>query len=229
MSKLPEAARGDATRQALVAAATNVFARDGFHAVSTREIARTAKVNQALIGYHFGGKEGLYLAVFDHITQQLQAGLGPVVGVIAEHLQRPAARGVAAAARQREEALQMLLQLLDGMAAMLSSEASAPWAQLIMREQQSPTEAFARLYDGFMGRVLPLVTELVRRVRPQLSLAEAQLVTATFMGQVMVFRIARAGVLRHMGWKQIGSAELAAIQRQVRANVIAILMAKEST
>ena len=39
--------RGDQTREALVAAAMDIFGRDGFHAASTRAIARAAGANQA--------------------------------------------------------------------------------------------------------------------------------------------------------------------------------------
>ena len=39
--------RSEATRRALIEAAIAEFARDGFHAASNREIARTANANQA--------------------------------------------------------------------------------------------------------------------------------------------------------------------------------------
>ena len=48
--------RGDVTRRALIEAAIAEFARDGFHAVCTRQIAHSAEANQALISYHFSGK-----------------------------------------------------------------------------------------------------------------------------------------------------------------------------
>ena len=75
----PDRNRGDLTRDALIQAAMAVFGRDGFHATTTRAIAEEAKVNQALIGYHYGGKEGLYLAMFEHIAGQLGQRLDPLV------------------------------------------------------------------------------------------------------------------------------------------------------
>src|SRR5689334_22498934 len=51
------------TRQALVRAATSVFAESGFEAGSVRRITEQAKANQAAINYHFGSKEGLYREV----------------------------------------------------------------------------------------------------------------------------------------------------------------------
>ena len=70
--------RGDQTRSALIKAALAEFADKGFHAASTRLIAQSAQVNQALIGYHFGSKEGLYLAVLEKAyrkTRSLEADL----------------------------------------------------------------------------------------------------------------------------------------------------------
>jgi AcrR family transcriptional regulator len=46
--------RAAGTREALIAAALKIFGRDGYHAAGTRVIAREARVNQALIAYHFG-------------------------------------------------------------------------------------------------------------------------------------------------------------------------------
>lgn len=49
----------------LIETASPLFAKKGFAAVSIRELGQAAKVNSALISYHFGGKEGLYQAVLE--------------------------------------------------------------------------------------------------------------------------------------------------------------------
>lgn len=49
------------TRNRLILAAVQIFAAKSFEGASIREIARLANANSALIQYHFGGKEGLYL------------------------------------------------------------------------------------------------------------------------------------------------------------------------
>ena len=46
----------------LIEAATLLFAEKGFDGVGIREIAAKAHANSAMVGYHFGGKEGLYFA-----------------------------------------------------------------------------------------------------------------------------------------------------------------------
>ena len=49
-----------ATREALMNAATDLFAQRGFEGTRVDQIAETAGVNKAMISYHFGGKGALY-------------------------------------------------------------------------------------------------------------------------------------------------------------------------
>jgi len=51
------------TRRALLDAGLEVFAAEGFDGATVEKIARRAKVNKAMISYHFGGKQGLYKAI----------------------------------------------------------------------------------------------------------------------------------------------------------------------
>jgi len=215
--------RGEASRDALLAAATLAFARDGFHAVGTRAIAQAAGVNQALIGYHFGDKQGMYLAVFDNIARQILARMGGFADVVERHLEAVPAQALTR--RTRADERDLLFRLLNAATEMFAGEASAPWAQLILREQQAPTEAFERLYQAFFGRLLRLLTGLLARQRPDWPETEVKLAVMSVMGQILVLRASRAGVLRHMGWTQIGPAELAAVQGRLRANVTAMLAA----
>jgi TetR/AcrR family transcriptional regulator len=54
---------GDRTRAALLDAALEEFAANGFAGATVRDIAQRAGVSKDLVAYHFGGKDGLYLAV----------------------------------------------------------------------------------------------------------------------------------------------------------------------
>ena len=55
----------DKRRQAIVEAVRGVFAENGFHGTTTRELARTAGVSEALLYKHFPSKESLYAAMLD--------------------------------------------------------------------------------------------------------------------------------------------------------------------
>ena len=51
------------TREALLAAGTELFAERGYDGVPLWAIAQKAGVNKAMVNYHFGGKRKLYLAI----------------------------------------------------------------------------------------------------------------------------------------------------------------------
>ena len=57
----------------LIEAAMPLFPQKGYAGVSIREIADAAGVNSASISYYFGGKEGLYAAVLEHIYSHINA------------------------------------------------------------------------------------------------------------------------------------------------------------
>ena len=65
--------RGEDTRGRILEAALELFAASGFEGASTRTIAERAGVNLPAIQYLFGSKEGLYRAVVEQFSQQMQA------------------------------------------------------------------------------------------------------------------------------------------------------------
>lgn len=59
------------TKSKILDATFRRLAVEGYAALSTREIARDAGVNHALINYHFHGKDQLVIAVLDEANRQL--------------------------------------------------------------------------------------------------------------------------------------------------------------
>jgi AcrR family transcriptional regulator len=55
----------DERRSTIVDAATKVFAENGFHGTTTRELAKAAGVSEALLYKHFPSKESLYSAMLE--------------------------------------------------------------------------------------------------------------------------------------------------------------------
>jgi AcrR family transcriptional regulator len=73
VDRLTPERRRELTRDALVDAATEVFARRGFHAASLEEIAELAGFTRGAIYSNFDSKEDLLLAVVDRYNQTLLA------------------------------------------------------------------------------------------------------------------------------------------------------------
>ncbi|QJB55254.1 TetR/AcrR family transcriptional regulator [Pseudodesulfovibrio sp. zrk46] len=58
------------TKDALLAAAMEVFADKGFDAATVRDICGKANANVAAVNYHYGGKDALYVAVLEEVFPQ---------------------------------------------------------------------------------------------------------------------------------------------------------------
>lgn len=82
--------------EALLDAATELLAARGPAAVSVREIASRAGVNQGLLHRHFGSKEALLRAVLERLTRRL-VPRGPLDASPAAGLQLVAAEAATAA------------------------------------------------------------------------------------------------------------------------------------
>ena len=71
VEKLTPERRRQQTRDVLIAAATEVFARRGFEGASLEEIAETAGFTRGAIYKNFDGKEDLFFAVIDLLNEQV--------------------------------------------------------------------------------------------------------------------------------------------------------------
>ena len=59
------------TKQELLDAARQVLMEDGLANLSTRRVAQAAGTQMSQIQYHFGSKEGMILALFEHMNSRL--------------------------------------------------------------------------------------------------------------------------------------------------------------
>jgi len=151
------------TRQALVAAATDVFAESGFAAGSVRVITQKAKANQAAITYHFGGKEGLYQAV-----------LRNALAAFNEHALLDEE---AAATLPRDEALRLFLR--QSLRPMARRDRFSRYLRIFTWESVSPSDAFRGFIAGARLPMLVLAEAIVRRYLP--SEADPESVTVAMV------------------------------------------------
>lgn len=123
----------EAIRAALLKAARELFARRDFKAASVREIAAAARVNPAMVHYHFGDKDGLYRAM-------LEDTLGPMMRRLQALTEEPGS--------SREE-----VPLREVLAGVMTTFAREPWlARLIVREVLAEAGPFR---DTFIREIGP--------------------------------------------------------------------------
>ena len=153
----------DLTRQALIAAATDVFAESGFTGGSVRLITQKAQANQAAINYHFGGKEGLYHAVLKN-----------ALAAFDEHALLDEA---AAATLPREEALRLFLR--QGLRPMTRRDRFSRYLKIFAWESVSPSGPFRQFIAGERLPMVVTANKIVRRYLP--PDADAETVTITMV------------------------------------------------
>ncbi|MEV0128770.1 TetR/AcrR family transcriptional regulator [Dactylosporangium sp. NPDC050688] len=79
----PRAADAVDTREVILRVATDLFARNGFDAVTVRAVADAAGVDVATVHHHAGGKLGLYRACFALVFEAERRALEPVIAAAA--------------------------------------------------------------------------------------------------------------------------------------------------
>ena len=212
------ASAADATRQALVMAALQLFGRQGFDGTSTREIAAAAKANIGSIAYHFGGKAGLRLAAADYIVETIQKIAGQAL---------VASAGSPATSAQAEAQIEAAVERMVSF--MVARPEAGEIVQFMLRELSTPTEALDRIYGGVFEPVHKRLCQLWADATGGTPESETtRLSVFMCIGQVIYFRIARPAVLRRMGWADIGATEAAKIAGLAKENVAAMIAARKA-
>lgn len=143
------------TRGRLLAAATVVFAEHGFYSATVREICKFAKVNGALVNYHFGDKLELYVAVLRNAIADAE-----YTSVMQDLFAQP---------DEPEVLLRTFISLM--LDKMITRQAKGDThMRLMLHELAQPTPAFSRVVDetvkplnngmrALVGRILKLPPE----------------------------------------------------------------------
>jgi AcrR family transcriptional regulator len=169
--------RAQGTRQRLLDAAAEVFAARGFRRATIAEICRRAHANIAAAHYHFGDKQGLYGAVFDHALQRAAP-------------EEPLPPEASAADRLRAQITSFLTRLLD-------PRRPAWMARLMAHELIEPTAILDRLVRHRMRDNHEQIASAVRALLgPAASPDTVRLCTLSIVAQCVFYRHSAAVVSR---------------------------------
>lgn len=206
------------TRGALVHAALILFGRQGFEGTSTREIAAAAKANIGSIAYHFRGKEGLRIAVADHIVA--------TVAAIAARAQIEDRTDGLPSGQAAEQAIIAMVERMFSF--FVLQEEAAEIVPFVLREMSAPSPAFDRIYNGMMEPLHRHCCQLWKAATGEEAESEETRINVFMMiGQILYFRLAREAVRRRLGWTEIGPQQGKKIADIAVANVSTLLAAKK--
>jgi AcrR family transcriptional regulator len=213
---LSKTVRNDRTRESFIKAGLYLFGDCGLDGASTRMLAQKAGANISGIVYYFGGKEGLYRAVLEHIVDRFNELTAEARHEAWRRLEEPLDKpGIMTVLK---DLLTAVSQAMEGGLKVKNAE------KIVLREQTSPSAAFDLLYEGYMKDVLALMTRLVSRYTGQPPDGDETLIQAhTLIGQFISFIATRAALLKNLGVKRLNTEHNELIRRVILGNVVACL------
>lgn len=182
------------TKERLLAVAGPMFADRGYEAVSTRDLARKAKVNLSAITYHFGGKRGLYEAAIERVLDDM----APIRSLIMNLVDT----GMADVARDTDALPALVARFVRMMVTFLTHPDFQVWRmQLMLREITQPSDAFAVVMER---HIAPLQNSVARMVaaatgRPATD-PHTIILSHAVISQLLHFGIARNVLLTRLDW-----------------------------
>jgi TetR/AcrR family transcriptional regulator, regulator of cefoperazone and chloramphenicol sensitivity len=200
------------TRARLLEAGVKVFARHTYESASVRDIATQAGVTVAMVGYHFKGKEGLYLAVIEHIVARGLELIGPAQVKAREILaRRPPDRAALVAAISN-----VLRALLEAH----SEDSSLDWARILLREQLNPSHAVDILHERLTKPYVTILAELLAALDGRTPERRDMIRAFSLLGQAIIFRNARHASITLLGGEERTQADydemMRLMERQLR-------------
>jgi AcrR family transcriptional regulator len=159
------------TRERILNAAERLFADRGYEETSIRAIVAKARVNQAAINYHFGGKDGLYREVLRSAIRALT--------------ERQLAHAEEMKSMSREKALgEFIRHQLHPLAA---RDEFSRYLRIINWEAVRPTAVYRKLISEEAAPFLGLAVDLVRRFLPKADQTTLIMAAVWLVGQCSIF------------------------------------------
>jgi AcrR family transcriptional regulator len=213
-------ARGEETREKLVQVGMRLFAMNGFNGVSMRNLASEAEVNLATVGYHFGGKQGLYEAVLNQIIAARDEVM-PGLDAVREHVS-----DFKEGKYSKSELLSWYFR--ETMRGMIGNPASVWGAMLINRELAAPSESYPILEKEFFAPSWDSMETLLRSIMPEdTSQTEILLTGLSLIGIVLKFVHPKA-FLDRMGWEEMTPERLNQITEILCKRVVDFVGCREA-
>lgn len=191
------------TRQRLLEAGGEIFAENGFHKATVRDICGRAGANVAAVNYHFGDKEGLYRATLRHYLRLAFEKYPPDMGL---------APGATADQRLAAFVRSFLFRVLG--------EGAPAWhGKLMSREMIEPTGALDELIDEIVRPHAMRLAGILRELLGPARAADEALIRRcvfSIVGQCIFYHHAAPVVERLFpGQRRGGTAEIEVLAAHV--------------
>lgn len=187
-------AQGEETRATLIAVGARLFAQHGYAGVSMRTLAAEAEVNLATVGYHFGGKPGLYAAILQEIIDERDA-IFPTRDEVEARLTEAGDDQAARTGVVDWFVGQLVREILD------SEEYFWPTV-MVSRELAHPSEHFPRLQTEFFDPSFEALCSLVQGVSPEETAREEVIIVSNSIISIVIKLLeGQKLITQRLGWE----------------------------
>jgi AcrR family transcriptional regulator len=167
-------------RAKITAAAEQLFAARGYDGTVTRDIARAAGVNAAMIHYYFGNKEGLYRAILEGAASRVRSLL----------VETAAGKGAT-----REQ----LARFVDAYSAYILSQPNL--ARILYREMLTGGKHIVQIAQKYAVTNYTILKDTMSEGirRGELRAIDYELAPISLMGMVVIFQFLRPIITTVLG------------------------------
>lgn len=199
------------TRARMIEAAIEVFGSVGYHGATTRQLAERAKVNQAAIPYHFGGKRELYLAAAQAIADYMRSRIEPLIDQLRTASADPA--------RHIDAVVMRFFQFIAG------DEEPEAWTVFFVRCERDADDAFRIIYYQSVARFqAALIAEVAAATGRSPDDEDLKVRVAIVLGAISNFRTMRNVMLSSLGWDTFDAERKRTVETAVRRLALAELL-----
>ncbi|MGE3758880.1 MAG: TetR/AcrR family transcriptional regulator, partial [Pseudobdellovibrionaceae bacterium] len=153
------------SKDQILRAAENLFARQGFSCTTLKDVARESGANTALVGYHFGSKDGLRQAVIESQLNSVQKTLSEVLPTNLEMNE------------------QVFRDLLSKYLFLARSEAN--YYRTVLWSILDGAELGAFVFEKFAQPLLEQMKDFIRRLNPKIEAYEVETRAIFILGQFL--------------------------------------------
>jgi len=200
------------TRKRVIEAAIEAFGRLGFEGASTRALIERAGANLAAIPYHFGGKQGLYLAAAQVIADYARGHIETIILRLTDTARANPFTRI-------DEALAEFIAFMVG-----GPEPDA-WVAFFVRCEREADDAFRIIHDAAIKPFTRALTETVAASTGGDPADEAlHMRTAIILASIINLRTMKNMLLNALGWDRINTPRLERLSREIRHVALAQLL-----
>lgn len=214
MVKTTNLKNSNETKQKIINAAINLFAKKDFSSVSTREIASKAGVNLSLIAYYFKTKDGLYSSIVESVTDY---------GI--EYLEEELSLADNVFKFSLDEKKDLFLKLLNKYIDFVySDKVPDNFIMLMVKEQTFSTSKYGKLYQEksqiFYNTLKKILASISARTITDSTII---LETCALMGQILSFKLMRQPAFQTAKNKSYSLEDIQKIKHILNLQILSLI------